>query len=180
MDRVFFTRRPMEKQVKPTHLSFAGAYLLLVVLPLVVLTGVLRSGRTLAAPVSVGGLWVIQANADKVFALPCGKSLAAADANFTILQSGKNFSLNFANSTMSSMSGVVEGSAISANIMPVPGWAKTAGCNEGRSLTLTATVNSNVNAHILSGTLLLNDCPPCIPVQFQALREEQGKPGRVN
>lgn len=166
--------------MKRTNLSFAVAYLVLVALPLVVLTGVLRSGRTLAAPVSVGGLWGIQANPDKVFALPCGKPLAAADANFTILQSGKNFTLNFANSTMSSMSGVVEGSAIKASILPAAGWAKAAGCNEGRSLTLTATVDSNVNAQFLSGTLLLDDCPACVPVQFHAVREEQGKPKRVN
>lgn len=166
--------------MKRTNLSFAIAYLVLVALPVMVLTGVLRSGRTLTAPVSVGGLWTIQANPDKVFTLPCGKSLAAADANFTILQSGKTFSLNFANSTMSSISGVVEGSGIKASILPAPEWAEATGCHERRSLTLTATVDSDINAQFLSGTLLFNDCSACVPVQFHAVREEQGKLRRAN
>jgi hypothetical protein len=166
--------------MKRTNLSFAIAYLLLVALPLVVLTEVLLGGRRLTAPVSVGGLWRIHAASDKVFPLPCGKSIAAAETNLTILQSGKNFTLNFANSTMSSIAGVVEGSFIKAKIVPSSEWAKAAGCNEERSLTLTATVDSAVNARFLSGTLFLSDCPACIPVQFHAIREEQKKSGRGN
>ena len=166
--------------MKRTNLNFVIAYLLLVALPLVVLTEVLRSGRTLAAPVSVGGLWKVQITSDKVFSLPCGKYVSAAETDFTILQSGKNFTLIFANSTLSSSSGVVEGSAVKARIVPSPEWAKTARCNEGRSLVLMATVDSKVNARFLSGTLSLNDCPACVPLQFYAVREDQGKPRRDN
>lgn len=166
--------------MKRTNLNFVIAYLLLVALPLVVLTEVLRSGRTLAAPVSVGGLWKIQITSDKVFPLPCGKSISTADTDFMILQSGRNFTLSFANSTLSSSSGVVEGSAVKARIVPSPEWAKAAGCNEEPSLALMATVNSEVNARFLSGTLSLNDCPACVPFQFYAVREEQEKPRRDN
>ena len=166
--------------MKLTNLNFVITYLLLVALPLVVLAEVLRSGRTLAAPVSVGGLWKVQITSDKVFPLPCGKSISGAETDFTIMQSGKSFTLIFANSTLFSSSGVVEGSAVTARIVPSPEWAKAAGCNEGRSLALIATVDSKVNARFLSGTLSLNDCPACVPLQFYAIRAEQGKPRRDN
>jgi hypothetical protein len=107
-----------EWQVKRKNLAFAVAYLILVVLPLLGIVAVLRNGRTLVAPVSVGGLWRIQANSDNVV-LPCGKPLAVADASFTISQSGKHFTLNFASSFMSSTSGAVEGNFISATILPL-------------------------------------------------------------
>lgn len=175
-----FTRCIHGVQVKRTNLRFVGAYLVVVAVPLLVLTGVLHSSRTLAAPASVGGLWRMQANPDIVFALPCGQSLAVGEANFTIVQSGRNFTLSFVNSTMSSRSGVVEGTVIKASILPVPEWARANGCNDRRSLTLTAAMDSNVNAHMLSGSLLLNDCPACTAVPFHAIREEEGKPRRVN
>jgi hypothetical protein len=167
------------KAMQHTNWKFILAYLLLVALPLVLLTGILRSGRTLAAPVSVGGMWKIQTTSDKVVLLFCGQSISA-DTNFAILQSGKYFTLKFANSTMPSISGVVEGSAIKARIVPPPEWAKVAGCNEGRSLALNATVDSKVGARFLSGTLLLSDCSACIPLQFQAVREDQGKSKKNN
>jgi hypothetical protein len=166
--------------MKRTNVNFVIAYLLLVVLPLVVLAEVLRNGRTLTAPASVGGLWKIQSTSEQVFPLPCGKSMSAVETNFTILQSGKQFVLNFANSTMSSTSGVVEGSAVKARIVPSPEWAKAAGCSEDRSLAFMATVDSEANARFLSGTLSLNDCPACVPLQFHAFREERGKPRKDN
>lgn len=105
--------------MKRKNLAFAVAYLTLVVLPVLAVVAVLRNGRTLVAPVSLGGLWRIQANGNNVLVLPCGKPLAVVDASFTISQSGKNFTLNFARSFMSSTSGSVEGTIISATILPL-------------------------------------------------------------
>jgi hypothetical protein len=161
--------------MKRTNLNFAVAYVVLVALPLLGLAGVLRSGRTLAAPVSVGGLWRIQANADKGVILPCGKSLEAADASFTISQSGRNFTLNFANSLVSSGSGSVEGTTIKASMLPAARWGTEAGCDEGRLLSLTATVDSIVNPQFLEAVLSADDCPACAPAHFHAVRENHAK-----
>lgn len=111
-----------------TNRNFALAYLLLVVLPIVGLAGMLKSGRNLVAPNSVGGLWRFQIDSGNLAALPCGKFLARAqDAGFVISQSGKNFTLNLANSPMSSMSGEIEGTTIKANILPSSGSATETG-----------------------------------------------------
>jgi hypothetical protein len=102
--------------VKRKNLAFAGC------LPDFASAGsrrCLRSGHTLVVLVSLGGLWRIQANTDNVLVLPCGKPLAVVDASFTISQSGKNFTLNFARPFMSSTSGSVEGNFISATILPL-------------------------------------------------------------
>lgn len=166
--------------MKRKSLNFAVGYLILVALPVLVFVGVLRSGRTLVAPVSVGGLWRIQANGENVVVLPCGEPLVVADSNFTILQSGKNFTLNFDRSVMSSTSGTVEGTIIRATILPAAKWAKGTRCDLARVLTLTATVDSRVNAHFLAGVLSVGDCPACALVHFRAVREEQAKASGVN
>lgn len=160
--------------MKRKNLSFVVAYLFLVVLPLLVVAGVLRSGRALTAPVSVGGLWRIQ-DAGNVVPFPCGKSLTAGDVSFTISQSGKSVILDFAGAIMSSTTGTVEGSTITAAIMPSAKWLKETQCEKGRVLILTATVDSKVNAHFLAGVLLVNDCPACASVHFRAVRDEQTK-----
>jgi hypothetical protein len=159
-----------------TNRNFALAYLLLVVLPIVGLAGMLRSGRNLVAPNSVGGLWRIQIDSGKLAALQCGKFLAKAqDAGIVILQSGKNFTLNLANSSMSSTSGEIEGTTIKANILPSSGSATETGCDSGRVLSLIATADPKTKPGSLDGTLSVSDCPTCVPVEFHAVREDQAK-----
>lgn len=157
-----------------TNRNFAVAYVLLVALPLLGLAGVLRSGRNLSAPTSVGGLWKIRADAARLALLPCGKSIGTSDAGFTVSQSGRNFTLNLANVMTSSASGTIEGTTIRASIVPSGVWAREAGCG-GRVLSLTATANSPVNPQSLDGVLSVNDCPACTPVHIQAVREDQAK-----
>jgi hypothetical protein len=158
--------------VKPTNRSFVLAYLLLVALPLLGLVGLLRIGRTLTAPVSVGGLWRIQLNARNVATLPCAASLAVTDASFTISQSGRSFTLKSASPSMSSTSGSIEGTTIKASIAIVPSMTWETGCDRGYVLTLTATVDSNVSARHLVGVLSVDGCPACVPVGFLAVRED--------
>ena len=156
--------------------NFVLAYLVLVALPVLGLVGVLRSGRNLAAPTSVGGSWRIQADPAKLAALPCGTPLATgSDVGFTISQSGKNFTMNFTNSLISVSSGEIQGSMVKATILPSSGWAKAPGCGNGRELSLTATLNPKASPHSLAGTLSVNDCPTCGPVEFQAAQMDQAK-----
>jgi hypothetical protein len=162
--------------MKRTNLDFALAYVILVALPLLGLAGVLRSGRTLAAPVSVGGLWRIHANLGKTGVLPCGLSLATASESITISQSGSRFALRFSNSPMSA-SGAIEGTTIKASLMPTAGWQREAGCDDWRVLSLTASVNSSTNPRFLAGVLSVDGCPSCAPLHFHAVREERATGG---
>src|SRR5205814_8094299 len=101
----------MLERVTHTNRRFAVAYLLLVIVPILGLAGVVRSGRTWTAPTAIGGLWKTHVKEGSLAALPCGGSLATAapDSRFTISQSGRNFTLNFASSAISSASGTIEG-----------------------------------------------------------------------
>lgn len=162
--------------MKRTNGSFLLAYLLLVVLPLLGLTGVLKQGHKLTAPIAVGGLWKMQVDGGNVATLPCGKSLlASGDSSFVISQSGKTFTLNFINSAMFSISGTVEGTTIKANVSPSPALAKEAGCGAERVFSLTATANSEANVSSLAGALSVSDCQACAPVEFRAFRENLSK-----
>jgi len=152
--------------------NFVLAYVMLVALPIVGLLGVLKSGRKLAAPISVDGLWRLQADPAKLASLPCGKALAESpDATLAISQSGKNFTLSLANGPRANASGVLEGTALNASIAPSIDWAAQANCGAGRELTLIATVDATANPRSLAGTLSANNCPSCAPVEFHALRQ---------
>ena len=60
-----------------TNRNFLIAYVVLVVLPIAGLFGVLKHGRSLAAPISVDGVWRLDADLSQIAALPCGSSLAS-------------------------------------------------------------------------------------------------------
>lgn len=157
--------------------NFVLAYLLLVALPVLGLAGVLRSGRNLKAPTAIGGVWKLQTNAAHLANLPCGKAFAAPDAAFTISQSGRNFTLSFANSLMSSASGTIDGATVNASLKPSAGLSKETSC-AGRTLSLVATLDANVNPRSADGRISVNDCADCTPIEFHAIREEQAKGGR--
>ena len=59
--------------------NFIIAYILLVGLPVLGLVGVLKTGRGVAAPISLDGTWTLQADSSRLASLPCGKSLATSD-----------------------------------------------------------------------------------------------------
>jgi hypothetical protein len=161
--------------VTQTNTKFVLAYLLLVVMPVAGLAGVLRSGRNLTAPNAVGGLWKMQIRPGSLATLPCGKSLLAArDADFTISQSGKNFTLNFFDTAILPASGAIEGTTIQVSLFPAAAATKEAGCDAGHVLSLTATLDLKANDS-MAGVLTVNECPACAPVEFRALREEPAK-----
>jgi hypothetical protein len=160
-----------------TSRNFVIAYVLLVGLPIVGLVGVLKSGRNLSAPISVDGVWQLQANSAQLASLPCGKALGdSSNTTLSISQSGKNFSLGFgtinpSDGSRSVASGVIEGTRLRASL-PAARAASAAdgGCVQGRELTLVATVNPKADPRSLAGTLSINDCPSCAPVEFHAVR----------
>jgi hypothetical protein len=158
--------------VTHSNRNFALAYAILVALPLFGLAGVLRSGRKLSAPMSVSGLWKINANQDQFAELPCGKFLLAQDAAFTISQSGRAFTLNFPNSALPATSGTIEGNTINAALITSAVAATEAGCGE-HSLSLTAIVDTKANPRSLRGALRVENCPGCAAIEFRGIRDEQ-------
>jgi hypothetical protein len=152
--------------------NFVIAYALLVALPLVGLIGILKSGRKLTAPISVDGLWQLQADRVRLAALPCGKTLAEnPDTALAISQSGKNFTLNLSNGPKSIASGVLEGTTLKASIVPSPAWSAEAGCGDGRALSLVATVDPKADPRALVGRLSVDNCSSCAAVEFHAVRQ---------
>jgi len=166
----------MEQALKRTDVHFAFAYVILVALPLVGLAGVLKSGRTLSAPVPVGGVWRIQPGPDEVLTLSCGKTLSPAKARLIISQSGRSFTLSFGK--MFSESGVVEGNKIRASLVTAATWTKEGNCDEETVINLTATLDPSTR--LLVGMLAANRCPSCATVHFHAVREDQAETAGPN
>jgi len=160
--------------VTHSNRNFVFAYVLLVALPLAGLAGVLRRGRNLSAPMSVGGTWKISASPDQLAALPCGKSLLASNSAVTISQSGRAFTRNSPNAGLSATTGTIEGNTISATLTPSAVAAKETGCGE-RSLSLTATVDTKASPRSLQGTLRVQECPGCSVAEFRGMRDDQAK-----
>jgi hypothetical protein len=159
--------------MKHSSRNFLFAYLVLVALPVFGLVGILRHGRNMTAPVAVGGIWKLQVDAARLSSFPCGSLLSVANLAFTISQSGKRFTLNFANSPLASSSGTVEATTIQADILPTT-TGKDSGCS-GHALSLNAKINGASTPPSLTGTLQASDCASCSPVEFNAVREDQAK-----
>jgi hypothetical protein len=160
--------------VTHSNRNFVVAYVLLVALPLFGLAAILRSGRTLSAPMSVGGPWKITANQDQLAGFPCGKSLLAQNGAFALSQSGKAFTLSTPNSAFSGTSGTVEGNTVNATLIPSAVAAKEAGCGE-YSLLLTAVVDTQASPRTLQGALRIQSCPGCPAIEFHGIRDEPAK-----
>jgi hypothetical protein len=154
-----------------TSRNFFVAYALLVGLPIAGLVGILKSGRTLAAPISVDGVWKLQTDPVRLAALPCGKTLASSpDAALAISQSGRNFTLSLSDGPKSTASGVLDGTSLKASLVPSAPWSEEAGCGSGREITLVAIVDPKANPRSLEGTLSVSHCLSCAPVDFRAVR----------
>lgn len=153
--------------------NFILAYILLVALPVFGLVGILRSGRNLAAPMSLSGTWKISADLDQLSASPCTKLFAGANTAFSISQSGTMFVLNFPNSGMPSVSGKIDGSTITADLASASA-AKDPACSL-QPVSLTASVDDKTTPHSMRGVVRVQNCSSCGPVEFRAIRDEQLK-----
>ena len=151
--------------------NFVIAYILLVGLPIGGLVLVLKHGRTLTAPVSVDGNWQLQGNLSDLAALACATPLPTAeDAVLTISQSGKNLVVALPNGFRTETSGLIDGTTLRATLSPAV-QPRGAGCGQDRSLTLVASLNLGAHPKTLEGTIGVDECPTCNPVNFTAVRQ---------
>jgi hypothetical protein len=146
--------------------KFFIAYVLLVGLPILGLVGILKSGRAMAAPISVDGTWALQADPASLASLPCGKSLTASD--LVISQSGGNFTLTLTDAPKSTASGALTGTILRASLLPAS--PDDIDCGRRHELVLLATVDPKATPKCLTGTISLTDCPACKPIEFRAIR----------
>jgi|CZKD01.1.fsa_nt_gi hypothetical protein len=159
-----------------TSRNFVVAYVLLVGLPLLGLAGVLRTGRTLVAPISVDGVWKIEADASRLSGGPCSKTLASlSNTSVGISQSGKNLVLTFNNPSKTAASGTLDEKNLKASIVPVRD--SLSDCGADQSLALTATVDPKSEPRSLTGVLMVSGCSSCTPVEFHATRQTRSSAG---
>jgi len=160
-----------------TSRNFIFAYALLVILPLVGLAGVLRTGRSLVPPPSIDGVWTLQLDSAPLSALACGNILAAIpDKAIVISQSGRTLILNAAAGSKLSGAGTLEGNALRGVIASPPDSPVQANCPASRSLSLNATVEQAGDFRSLTGTLSVMDCAACPAVGFRAERQKPAAP----
>jgi hypothetical protein len=162
--------------VSHTSRNFVVAYILLVGLPLLGLAGVLRSGHSLTAPISVDGVWKIETDAGRMAVPSCDKP-ASAFSSVVISQSGKSLVLTFNNAPKTVSSGVLEGESLRASGVPARDLSVKSGCGDDQPWTLTATVDSSTEPRSLTGVLSVTGCPSCVPVKFHAVRQPRAAGG---
>ncbi len=159
-----------------TSRNFVVAYVLLVGLPLLGLAGVLRTGRTLVAPISVDGVWKIEADTSRLAGQPCAKTVSSlSNTSVVISQSGKSLALSFNNASKTTASGTIDGKSVKASV-DLARDASDNGCGD-QPLAMTATIDPKSEPKSLSGALSLNACPSCVPVEFHALKQPRAASG---
>ena len=153
-----------------TNRNFIIAYILLVGIPVLGLVGVLKSGRALAAPISVDGIWKLETNSSPAAALPCSNRLASiTNGTVAISQSGKSLVFTLNHGSKATSLGAIEGITVKASF--ASGTSNEAGCDGNRTLTLTATLDPNSEPRTMNGTLSVDGCNSCTPVDFRASRQ---------
>lgn len=173
-----------------TNRNFVIAYVLLVGLPLLGLVGILKSGRGLTAPFSVDGAWKIESAAGRLPASPCGNFLSSVSAApLSISQSGKSLVVTFSGGTKTT-TGTLDGKTLQAQFAGTDrsredrssadrsgaDQSGAAVCGDG-SLSLTATFDPLAEPRTLSGTLTVEGCGSCAPLEFHAVRQPRSAGG---
>jgi hypothetical protein len=153
-----------------TNRNFVFAYAFLVVLPLVGLAGILKSGRHLAAPVSIDGVWNVRVDSAQLDSLPCKGLAVISGQTIAISQSGTSFVLSFPGALKVTGSGTLDGTALEASVIQPPESPSEGSCSSGSQLSLLATVR-NAHPRSMAGTLSVANCPTCPSVAFLAERQ---------
>src|SRR5205807_8940501 len=128
--------------------NFVIAYVFLVVLPVLGLVAILKSGRGLSAPFSVDGAWKIESSSPST--TPCGNLLSSvSQAPISISQSGRALVVTLSGG-MKTTAGMLDGKIIKAQFAGADK-SRATECGNG-SLTLSATLDPQAEPRTLSGT----------------------------
>ena len=159
-----------------TNRRFIFAYLLLVGLPLAGLAGVLRTGRHLAAPISIDGSWKVDILTATTPGQSCEKAVSSlAASSFGISQSGKGLTLTLQNPSKTSGDGTLEGRSLNVPLATTD--SSVPGCAASQTLVLTATIDPESQPRSMAGAMWVTDCPSCAKIQFHAVRQPKSQLG---
>jgi hypothetical protein len=160
-----------------TNRNFVFAYAFLVILPIVGLAGILKSGHKLTAPSSIDGVWNFQLDSAELDSLPCGKMFAAIpDKAIAISQSGTTFALNSAGGPKLAGSGTLDGTLLRGSLTSPQESPSEMNCPAGSQLSLAASVERSTGSKALVGSLSAANCPTCPAVPFRAERQLERQP----
>ena len=165
-----------ENAISHTNRNFVLAYIFLVALPIAGLVAILKSGRSLSAPYSVDGAWKIESRDSSSSA--CSNVLSAvAKAPLSISQSGKSLvvTVSGARTAMGTLEGKIIQAQFAGDATRVSDKSGTE-CGDG-ALTLSATLDPLTEPRTLSGTIALEGCNSCVPLEFRAARQPKAAGG---
>ena len=153
-------------------------YLLLVGVPVLAVSEVLRAGRRLRPPVFVEGTWNLE-HASSTSADPsCGDALINADPTvLTISQSGRHLLLTLNDANRTTFAGQIRGETITATTARLAsqsspddrGWT-------GASIEMRATVERGGDSDRILGALTGYPCPTYPVTSFIAKRRAAWPP----
>jgi hypothetical protein len=150
--------------------NFVFAYAFLVVLPLLGLAGVLKTGRHLSAPRAIDGLWTLQIEANGEAG--CSSLIASMPGKvISISQSGKSFVLNVPSDPAITATGTLDGDSLYAAISSSES-SRQIGCPGQPQISMIAKLEREANSSIIIGQLSDVGCSSCSAVPFKAARKE--------
>jgi len=156
----------------PSRKSFLLFYALLVGLPLLGLVGILAAGRSLGAPVSVGGAWDLQVDLSVAQAQSCAAWLGSArPLTLNITQSGRYLTLTLSTLGNVSIPATLDGTRLATDAASPTSSKIEGGCIGRAGLGLKAMIDPNANPRVITGVLSVNGCPSCGSVSFRAKRQ---------
>lgn len=158
--------------------NFIFAYAFLVILPLAALAGVLKSGRKLAAPPAIDGLWNFRFESSHGATSTCTDALVTLfEKTVSISQSGTTFVLSMPDDARITGFGTLSGTKLQAAFASSEPAA--VGC-AGHQQVLTADLDRKVGRGTLAGILSAPNCPSCAPLAFRDERASISAPGTPN
>jgi hypothetical protein len=137
-------------------------YLAFVGIPLFGLVGVLRLGRDLPSPPSVGGRWKLDSGGRLASALACAPTQDEDPIVLRIGQSGPHLRMDLRDTDNFLLRGKLEGTNVSADAAGPR--------SQPPAVRLRAQVEPGSQPPVLVGTLDVTRCPSQVP--FRAVREK--------
>lgn len=152
-------------------------YLLLVAAPFAALVGVLRLGRDLKPPPSLGGRWLITSNVSTLESLPClGLELGGAEPTMVVSQSGKQLTIKLGDVSSTELGAELDRLQVRGIATRRKGASPSLDrCDGAGSLELDASVQVTETSRRMTGELRVPACSTCRALPFTAERAAEAK-----
>jgi len=149
-------------------------YLVLVGLPIAGVFGIVRLGKKLPAPVSVGGVWKLEFNSREADISPCeGFAVWSQPLMLTISQSGPHLVLTFSDENKTELLGTIKEGRLSAESF-YQATAVAGTVSDAKSaIQLQADIDRQLESDYLRGVLTVPGCPAGGRLSFIGSRQRK-------